>query len=766
MTTRRLLPLSILLVGCPAPEPEPELAEGIYAPLGEIRPNATAEQHATFERGREVASRRFTPQQGLGPLFNVSFCSACHEKPVSGGSSPRYRDFFLTGNALDDGSFLPSPHGGVLTSYGVAGAPTRPTYPDDVDTIAHRNAIPFFGVGLIAELSETSILANADPDDRDGDGISGRPNYDRGYVGRFGRKAQTVSIEGFIRGPINNHLGITSDPLSDEQKAALPVPSAAPTNAGELGDLPGFRQAAAPEEPLVDDDDVPDPEFSSEDLFDLVSFAMLLAAPEPEPLTPLSQTGLDQFHAIGCADCHVPTLEGPRGLIPLYSDLLLHDMGPELADGIAQGLAEASEFRTQPLWGIAAVAPYLHDGRAETLDEAIRMHAGEGQASKDRYVALAQADRDAVIEFMNSLGGREQITEGLLPPDAPIPAPGQPGAPRAELASDPAWLAQWIEGRRLFDRNVPIADGLGPVFNGDACRACHFDPVIGGSSPIDLDVIRYGSIDAMGEFIAPAGGTILHKLAIPGHTRPEHGPEHDEFESRQTPSVIGLGLIDAIAEDDILALQDPDDLDGDGIRGIAHILPDGRLGRFGWKAQVPSLREFARDALGAEVGLTAPVEPGYTYGLFSDDDEVPDPELDSATIDAITTFMIGLEPPAPGVEVPGGIELFEELGCDGCHLPELPSAAGPVAAYSDFLLHVVASEGSLGIVDGMADQLMFRTPPLWGIAATAPYMHDGSATTLDQAILAHHAESDPIRLAYEALSSADQALLIAFLESL
>ena len=94
------------------------------------------------------------------------------------------------------------------------------------------------------------------------------------------------------------------------------------------------------------------------------------------------------------------------------------------------------------------------------------------------------------------------------------------------------------------------------------------------------------------------------------------------------------------------------------------------------------------------------------------------------------------------------------------------SAAGPVAAYSDFLLHVVASEGSLGIVDGMADQLMFRTPPLWGIAATAPYMHDGSATTLDQAILAHHAESDPIRLAYEALSSADQALLIAFLESL
>ncbi|MFV8749660.1 di-heme oxidoredictase family protein [Nannocystaceae bacterium ST9] len=770
MTTRLLrssLPFTLILVGCPESEPEPKLAEGIYAPLGEIRPNATAAQREAFERGREIATRRITPELGLGPLFNVSFCAACHEKPTIGGGAPRYRDFFLTGNQLDDGSFLPSPHGGVLTAYGIAGAPTRPTYPADVDTIAHRNAIPFFGVGLLAELDEAAILANADPDDADGDGISGRPNYDRGFVGRFGRKSQTVSIEGFIRGPLNNHLGLTSDPLTDEQKAALPVPSAAPKaeeRVGEAGSI--FRQAAAPEEPLTDGDEVPDPELAGEDLFDLVSFAMLLAAPEPEPPTERSEAGRSHFEAVGCADCHVATLEGPRGLIPLYSDLLLHDMGPALADGIAQGLASGSEFRTQPLWGIAAESHYLHDGRADTLDAAIRWHAGEGEASRVAYEALSADERDALIEFLLSLGGREQASEGLLPPDAPVPTSGEPGCPRPEIHDDPDRLAQWIEGRRLFDRNVPVDAGLGPTFNGDSCRACHFDPIIGGASPVDLDVMRYGTIDAMGEFVAPATGTILHKLAIPGHARPEASDEFNQFERRQTPSLLGLGLIETIADDDILALQDPDDLDGDGIRGVAHVLPDGRLGRFGWKAQVPSLREFARDALGAELGLTSPVEDGFSFGAFADDDEVADPELTSATIDAIAAFIAGLDAPPPGDELPGGLELFEQVGCDGCHVPELSGASGPVAAYSDLLLHDVALEGSHGIVDGSAGQTMFRTPPLWGVVDTPPYMHEGNATTLDAAILAHHGEADAVRVAYEALADDERALLIAFLEAL
>jgi CxxC motif-containing protein (DUF1111 family) len=771
-STRPLAPLlagSLLLLACPAPPPdEPQLAEGIYGPLGSVLPTATPEQRESFERGLEVATRRFTPADGLGPLANVSFCASCHEKPVFGGSAPRYRDFFLVGTQLADGSFLPGSHGGVLTSYGFAGAPTRPSLDPGINVIAHRNAIPFFGVGLIAEISEQAILANVDEHDADGDGISGRPNYDRGFVGRFGRKAQTVSIEGFIRGPLNNHLGVTSDPLSEAQKAALPVPSAALQESAGAGLGFGFRQAAAPEEPLTDDDDVPDPELSPDELFDLVSFAMLLAAPEPEDLSDneLGLRGRELFTTIGCAACHVPALEGPRGLIPLYSDLLLHDMGDELGDGIAQGLATSNEFRTQPLWGVVAVGPYLHDGRADTLDEAIRWHGGEGSRARDEYEGLTADDRGAVLEFLASLGGRDQLTDGLLPLDAPIPGAGEPGSPLPEILASPELLAEFAAGRALFDRNIELDAGLGPLFNGDGCRACHFEPVIGGSSPVDLDVMRHGTIDEFGQFFAPSYGTILHKLAIPGVARREHTSEHNVFETRQTPALFGLGLIDAIDDDDILALADPDDLDGDGIRGVAHILPDGRLGRFGWKAQVPSVREFSRDALSAEVGLTVPVEPGFSFGDLVDDDGVPDPEVDSAHIDTLTFYMAGLAPIEPAADVPEGLAVFEDIGCDRCHTVELPSSLGPVRAYSDFLLHVVASDDALGIVDGAAEMLMFRTPPLWGLRFGAPYMHDGSAPTVEAAILAHAGEADAIRLAYESLDAAGREALLRFLESL
>ncbi|WP_255215924.1 di-heme oxidoredictase family protein [Pseudenhygromyxa sp. WMMC2535] len=767
-----LLP-SLALIGLAAcqPDPEPELAEDIYGPMGTILPTATAEQQATFERGQQIATRRFAPDEGLGPLVNVSFCTSCHERPVFGGSGPRYRDFFLTGTELDDGSFLATGHGGVVTSFGFNGAPTRPGLDEGVNVIAHRNAIPFFGTGLIAELSESSILANADEDDADGDGISGRPNWDRGFVGRFGRKSQTVSIEGFIRGPLNNHLGITTDPLTEAQKAALPVPSSAADSALRAIDPEAalaFRQAAAPDEPLFDDDDTPDPEMPSEDLFDLVSFAMLLAAPEPEDLgdNELGLRGQANFAEIGCDDCHAPTLEGPRGLVPLYSDLLLHDMGEAMADGMQQGVATGAEFRTQPLWGIVAVAPYLHDGRADTLDEAILWHGGEAQRSRDAYEALPQSERDALLEFLASLGGREQFSEGLLPADAVIPPTGTPGCPEPEIHANEAMLAQWQAGRALFDRDADIVDGLGPTFNGDSCRACHFDPVIGGAGPIDLNVMRHGTIDMEGEFIAPDYGTILHRLAIPGAERPEHDPSQNVFETRQTPSLLGLGRVEGIADDDILANADPDDLDGDGIRGVAHLLPDGRLGRFGWKAQVPSLREFARDALSAEMGLTVPEEDSFSYGLLSDGDDIPDPEVDTAYINSLTTFMAGLAAPEPAAELPEGLAVFESVGCDGCHVVELPGVSGPVRAYSDFLLHVVAPEGAVGIVDFAAEQLMFRTAPLWGLRLSAPYMHDGSADTVEAAILAHDGEAQAVRVAFEGLSDDDRVLLLSFLESL
>lgn len=774
-----LLASTLAAAGCgddgqdkPPTQPPAEVATGIFAVdgLGSIRADATEDQQALFARGEEVALHRFTPEEGLGPRFNVTFCAACHEKPTFGGSAPRYRDFYLFGQDFGDGAFIPAPLGGVSHTYGLDPAPLRPGRDEMVNVIARRNPIPFFGTGPIAELPEESILANADPDDKDGDGISGRPNFDRGFVGRFGRKAQTVSIEGFIRGPLNNHLGITTDPLTIEQQNALPVPSGATEEDLAERNVPGGLrvaeqgQAAAPSEPLFDLDPVPDPELASEDLFALVAWSMLLGAPKPDDPTEQTQRGEAAFEEIGCAACHVPALEGPRGLVPLYSDLLLHDMGPEMSDGIPMGLADPTEFRTQPLWGIASVGPYLHDGRADTLDQAIRFHGGEGKASREKYEALDDSLRGDLIAFLKSLGGAEQESDGLLPPGAPIPEAGEPGAPSRAL--DAQEEATWLEGRQLFDHDMEVAQGLGPFFNGDSCRACHFDPVIGGSGPLDVNVVHHGTRNG-DEFIVPdSGRTILPKLANPMMPRAEPAPQDNIFESRQTPTALGLGLIDAITEETILANEDPEDADGDGIRGVARRLPDGRIGRLGWKAGVPSTREFVRDALSNELGATVPMEAEFTFGFLSDDDGVADPEFSLADIDAMTFFLNHLAAPAPKADVPEGRAIFESIGCGACHRPTLDSPDGPVPLYSDLLLHDVAPEGYTGVGDGNVDQRLYRTPPLWGISDTAPYMHTGLAPTIEEAIRSHHAEGQASREAFEALPEADKAALMEFLENL
>ena len=766
--------LTPALAACPIDEPlppdeEPRIAEDIFAEMGQPIPAATAEQLDTFERGRQVAEKRFLPSEGLGPAANVSFCGACHEKPVIGGSAPRYRDFYIVGEKLGDGTFLEGGVNGILSSYGFHGAPIRPRNDDANNVAAHRNAIPFFGVGLIAEIDEDAILANEDPDDADGDGISGRANYDQGFVGRFGRKAQTVSIEGFIRGPLFNHLGITTDPLPPEMQAALPVPSVAEVREEEeqsRGEHDGvLRQAAAPAEPLFDEDGVPDPEMTDQELFDLVSFAMLTAAPTPDTNpSSAARAGKASFMEVGCADCHVPALESFRGLVPLYSDLLLHDMGPDLADGVTMKVAKGSEFRTQPLWGVAATAPYMHDGRADTLHEAVLAHGGEAERVVEAYKQLSEEERANITAFMRSLGGDDQASEGLLPPDAPVPEHGTPGSPR-DLADFE--LPRWKEGRRLFDHDTKLSAGLGPVFNGDSCRACHFDPIIGGAGPIDLNVMRFGTIGPDGEFIQDARGTILHKLTTFDRPRREHDESQNVFEPRQTPSLLGAGLMDQIPEDDILALADPDDLDGDGISGRPNYVLGDRLGRFGWKAQVPSVHEFVRDAMTAELGITVPETEGLMYGLTTDDDDVADPEITAEEVETLAFYISHLDYPRPKAEVPEGREVFEATGCADCHTPEFTTADGElVPLFSDLLLHDVAPEGSVGIPDFTALLLEFRTPPLWGLSDTAPYMHDGLAETVEDAIMAHAGEADASRDAFEQLSDTDRDALLSFLESL
>jgi CxxC motif-containing protein (DUF1111 family) len=772
--------LALALGGCPDDSPAPPpVPSDIFGALGEVVPYATAEQRAAFERGLAAVRHHFTPSEGLGPHFNLTSCGGCHEKPAFGGSAGRYRDFLLVQQRTADGAQFPVGVNGVQPQFDLAAV--RHPDAEGANVLATRNPIPIFGLGLLAEISEESILAHADPDDRDGDGISGRPNYDRGFVGRFGRKAQTVSIEGFIRGPLFNHLGLTSNPLPDALKARLPVPSASLPEVGGLreglgagrdadgGDDVGrvaMAQASAPDEPTFDDDGVPDPEIGERDLFDIVSFSMLLAAPRPDAPTPETEAGRARFSEIGCASCHVPTLVSPRGSIPAYSDLLLHDMGPELADGIVMGLAGPSEFRTQPLWGVAAVGPYLHDGRADTLDEAIRWHGGEARRARDAYVALPEAERARILAFLESLGGREQRSEGLIPPGTPAGAPGSLGGPVRAL--DPAEQARFLAGRAVFDRDTARGAGLGPRFNGDSCRACHFAPVVGGAGPADVDVIRQGVL-VSGAVSAPSHGTMAHRFGL-DPVRPALDPAADFFERRQTPTLLGLGLIDLIPEATILSHADPDDLDGDGVRGRAHVLPDGRLGRFGWKADVPSVAEFARDAMTNELGVTVPDEAGLSFGSASDADGVADPEITRDDLDALRFYLRTLAPPprrdATDPAVVRGEALFTDVGCASCHRNLALADGTVVPLYSDLLLHDVAAPGAFGVGSGDASGREFRTPPLWGISDTAPYMHDGRAETLEAAVAAHDGEARRAAMAVSALSPSDRAALLRFLESL
>ncbi len=774
-----------------------QVAEGIFANQGEPRLLLSEEEREIFRAGEAVAKRRFDLNDGLGPYFNVTFCGACHEKPHFGGAAGHYRDFYLYGESLSGGGFIPSgPRSGVLSTFeepqldlevGLSDPSLVKINPEPAATLyTRRNPIPFFGIGLLAEIPEEEILSRADPDDLDGDGVSGRPNYDQGYVGRFGLKAQTVSIENFIRGPLFNHLGITSNPLSAELQAALPVPSVAEDRfdtqqlelsaqgfhlrdqgEGEPSERPlletlHFHQAAAPSEPLTDHDDVPDPELSERDLFALVSWAMLLAAPTPDALSTEAELGEGFFYSMKCDLCHTPGLKGPRGVIPAYTDLLLHDMGEELADGIVMALASGSEFRTQPLWGVSSTGPYLYDGRAGTLDEAVALHGGEASESRDLYLSVSSDEQLALISFLESLGGKSQQTEGLIAPEGSIEGPVRVGVPLMTLNDESQ--KRYRRGQALYDRDVSISSGLGPKFNGDSCRGCHFDPIVGGSGPSGVGAARLfsdGDEDSV-------DGEVMRRF-LSGHGRPVSIPVDEEgelvgyTEIRQALPTFGLGIIAAIPEEMIVALEDPDDLDQDGVRGVARRLADGSIGRYGWRAQIASLDNFIADALAVELGMTIPDELQLSAAIYEDDDKTPDPEVSVEEFDDLSHFIHLLAPPikeAPNhisEDIERGSELFEEIGCATCHVPKIDPTQSR-AAYTDLLLHAIQPEE--------VRQRSFRTPPLWALSETGTYWHDGRADHIIEAVELHRGEATNSYNSWRALAEEERQQVLLFLEYL
>ena len=335
-------------------------------------------------------------------------------------------------------------------------------------------------------------------------------------------------------------------------------------------------------------------------------------------------------------------------------------------------------------------------------------------------------------------------------------------------------------------------EGLGPAFNGTSCAVCHNVPVIGGAGVIGE--IRAAGRDANGRPIALSadGETLFQLFSIPLHGCQVQLPAEAVIIARRIPiPLFGAGLVEAIPDEAILAAADPDDANGDGVSGRAAIVRDlatgdRRVGRFGWKGQHATLLAFGADAYRNEMGITNDLfrdelGVGLTTEQYRRCDPLPDPEdrIDPTTrrrgIDNFESFMRFLAPAGRGAvtaEVSAGEQVFAGIGCTACHTPAF--VTGPsrepafdrqtVRLFSDLLLHDVGTGDDIPQEPALPQEI--RTPALWGLRLRRPLLHDGSAATIEAAIVRHGNEAERARRAFEALSAEQRAAVLAFLRSL
>ncbi len=376
----------------------------------------------------------------------------------------------------------------------------------------------------------------------------------------------------------------------------------------------------------------------------------------------------------------------------------------------------------------------------------------------------------------------------------------------------PQQKAAFAAGDEEFGRRFGSAEGLGPIFVATACESCH---VGDGKGHLSFNLTRFGRVTPDGfDPMRSAGGPQIQHRAILNYIAEVVPPGVTGVAQFTAPSVTGLGLLEAVDDAAILALADPDDIDGDGISGRAQLIAEsefiaevarlelllepgeptrnlpigGRyIGRFGKKASAINLLHQTVTAYREDMGLTTdlipedPINP--QVGNFAGD-HAPDPEVPSSTVSNVVFYLKTLRPPpqrgANASDVRAGEALFVQSGCARCHLPVMTTGASRIAAldrvefypYSDLLLHDMGPELDDGYTEGIALTSEWRTPPLWGIGLAeaaqggrAFYLHDGRARSLRDAIELHGGEGSASRSAFRNLSAADQELLLAFLRS-
>jgi len=307
-------------------------------------------ESATLERGLALFRRTFIPSTGLGPEFNATSCASCHNTPTTGGSGGAHAFVDWVYQGTDD----------RLGSAGVrfrldANGNTVPL----ISTPTFRRRPPaLFGVGLLEAIPDRELRSRSDPLDDDHEGVSGRLPERFGCVGRFGWQSTACDIESFVVWALSNELGIISAPKRRR-------------------------------------------EISDEDLSALVTYVRQL----PPPAAATSSQGSEIFERVMCAECHRPVTgmarqDGTALPVRAYTDLLLHEMG----NGPREGERDwRSEFRTPPLWGIATTGPpYLHDGSAKTLEDAIVRHDGEAAMSRRLYDALPADQKQTLLRFVST----------------------------------------------------------------------------------------------------------------------------------------------------------------------------------------------------------------------------------------------------------------------------------------------------------------------------------------------------------------------------